>query len=202
MRSRHIPLREKRYEDKAPMIQRSDIHDVESLIAAARGGWRPTFLFFWGHTPKGASIGMHVLSQWWPAMFSINNQSYPTAEHYMMAEKARLFGDEETYAHILAAADPAQAKAFGRRVRGFDEQVWAAHRFQIAIRANTAKFEQNAELKDWLIGSGDAVLVEASPVDRIWGIGLAADDKRASHPDTWRGLNLLGFALMKVRAAL
>ena len=70
------------------------------------------------------------------------------------------------------------------------------------MRGNTAKFAQNPDLEEWLIGTGDVVLVEASPVDTIWGIGLAADDKRALDPRTWRGLNLLGFALMKVRAKL
>ena len=179
-----------------------DIRDTESLKAAVRSGWRPEFLFFWGHTPKHAEIGKHVLSQWWPATFSIDDQLYPTAEHYMMAQKAKLFGDEVTYLDILSAAGPAEAKALGRRVKGFNEEVWAAHRFQIAVRGNTAKFGQNASLEDWLIGTGNVVLAEASPVDRIWGIGLAADDKRASDPQTWRGLNLLGFALMEARAAL
>ena len=179
-----------------------EIFDVESLKRAVNTGWRAEFLFFWGHTPKDTTIGKHVLSQWWPATFSIDDQRYPTAEHYMMAQKARLFGDDETHVKILAAGTPSKAKAFGRRVRGFDEQRWMTHRFQIAVRGNTAKFAQNPELKDWLIGTGSLVLVEASPLDKIWGIGLAASDKRALDPRTWRGLNLLGFALMKVRAAL
>jgi ribA/ribD-fused uncharacterized protein len=179
-----------------------DSFDLESLKGAVRAGWRPEYLFFWGHTPKGAGPGKHVLSQWWPAAFAIDNQAYATAEHFMMAQKAKLFGDEETRAEILSARDPAEAKSLGRRVRGFDEQLWTAHRFQIAVRGNVAKFEQNAELKDWLLGTGSHVLVEASPVDRVWGIGLAVDDKRALDPETWRGLNLLGFALMKARATL
>ena len=184
------------------MNQSGDIHDVDSLMAAIRDGCRPTYLFFWGHTPNGPSLGKHVLSQWWPATFSLDDQSYPTAEHYMMAEKARLFGDADTCAQILATTDPARAKALGRQVRGFSDERWAKERVAIALRANTAKFGQNAGLKDWLIGTKDAVVVEASPVDRIWGIGLAADDKRATNPETWRGLNLLGFALMKVRSSL
>jgi ribA/ribD-fused uncharacterized protein len=85
-------------------------------------------------------------------------------------------------------------------VRGFNEEQWIAHRFQIAVRGNMAKFGQNPELKAWLLATGDAVLLEASPVDTIWGIGLAAADKRAHDPRTWRGLNLLGFA--RVRQAL
>jgi ribA/ribD-fused uncharacterized protein len=79
---------------------------------------------------------------------------------------------------------------------------WTAHRFQIAVRGNRAKFGQNAELKGWLLATGDAVLAEASPLDTIWGIGLAADDRRARDPRAWPGLNLLGFALMRVRQEL
>jgi ribA/ribD-fused uncharacterized protein len=178
------------------------VRDIESLRAAMRDGWRPQFLFFWGHTAEGAELGKHVLSQWWPAPFSIGDRLYPTAEHYMMAEKARLFGDATTLAQILSAAGPAEAKSLGRRVQGFDEEVWTKHRFEVAVRGNTAKFGQNAALKAWLVATGDAVLVEASPVDRIWGIGLAADAPRAGDPHAWRGLNLLGFALMQARAAL
>ena len=184
------------------MTHSSDIHDLGSLKTALRNGWQPTYLFFWGHTPKDTSVGKHVLSQWWPATFSIDDRSYPTAEHYMMAEKARLFGDAEMCAEILAAKEPAQAKSLGRKVRGFNEERWAEKRVSIAVRGNTAKFGQNADLKEWLIATKDAVLVEASPVNRVWGIGVSADDKRAGNPETWRGLNLLGFVLMKVRADL
>ena len=180
----------------------TDINDIASLRAAIAAGLRPTFLFFWGHTARDASVGKHVLSQWWPASFVIDGQEYPTAEHYMMAEKARLFGDEEARSQIIAATSPAQVKALGRKVRGFDEARWIANRFEIAQRGNVAKFNQNPELKDWLVNTSPMVLVEASPVDTIWGMGLAADDKRASDPHQWRGLNLLGFALMQVRAAL
>ena len=98
--------------------------------------------------------------------------------------------------------DAADVKALGRKVRGFGEERWVDKRFEIALRGNLAKFSQNPELRDWLIGTSPAVLVEASPVDTIWGIGLAADDKRASDPAKWRGLNLLGFVLMKARDQL
>jgi ribA/ribD-fused uncharacterized protein len=183
-------------------MSQSNIDDVDSLRAAIAAGVRPTFLFFWGHTAKEASVGKHVLSQWWPARFTVDGQAYPTAEHYMMAEKARLFGDDIARAEIIAAQSPAEVKALGRTVRGFDDERWVEHRFAIALRGNIAKFSQNPELRDWLIGTSPAVLVEASPVDTIWGIGLAAEDKRARDPAKWRGLNLLGFALMKARDQL
>src|SRR5262245_26085466 len=94
-------------------------HDLESLRARVRAGWEPRFLPFWGHRGRGASVGKECLSQWYPAPFSAGGVSYATAEHYMMAAKARLFGDEEMVEKVLAAPDPATAKKLGRRVRGF-----------------------------------------------------------------------------------
>jgi len=179
-----------------------NIFDLETLKSTIQNGWHPEFLFFWGHTAKDARIGKHVLSQWWPAAFCVEGHRYATAEHYMMAEKAKLFGDNQVFTAILAAESPSKAKTLGRKVRNFDEEIWSNHRFDIAVSGNTAKFEQNTELGDWLLGTGNQVLVEASPRDKIWGIGLAADDERALDPKTWRGLNLLGFALMRARTAL
>ena len=178
------------------------IDDLEALKRAIGSGWAPEFLFFWGHTAKDQRIGKHVLSQWWPAVFSLDGRTYASAEHYMMVQKAELFGDQETLAAILSSTSPSQAKNLGRRVRGFNEERWIAHRYDAAVRGNLAKFSQNPELGHWLLATGDTVLVEASPVDSIWGIGLAADDARAHDPRAWPGLNLLGFALMKARHAL
>lgn len=95
-----------------------------------------------------------------------------------------------------------QAKAFGREVRGFDEKAWTEHRLEIVVAGNTAKFSQHEELGRFLVETGDRVLVEASPLDRVWGIGLTADDPRASDPAQWLGLNLLGVALTEVRSKL
>jgi ribA/ribD-fused uncharacterized protein len=178
------------------------VGDVEALKRAIGSGWTPEFLFFWGHTAKDQRIGKHVLSQWWSAAFSVDGRTYASAEQYMMAQKAELFGDQETLAAILDSSSPAQAKSLGRRVRGFDEERWIAHRYDTAVRGNLAKFGQNRELARWLLATGDTVLVEASPVDSIWGIGLAADDRRARDPHSWLGLNLLGFALMQARHTL
>ena len=90
----------------------------------------------------------------------------------------------------------------GREVRGFDDARWCEARFEIVVQGNLAKFSQHPALGDYLLSTRDQVLVEASPVDRIWGIGLAADDTKASRPEQWRGLNLLGYALMEVRDRL
>ncbi|KUP95736.1 NADAR family protein [Thermobifida cellulosilytica] len=177
--------------------------DVAALARAQEEGEPLRFLFFWGHQPpRGGGVGKGCLSQWWEAPFTVAGEVYPTAEHYMMAEKARLFGDEATRRRVLEAPHPRAAKELGRRVRGFAEEVWAEHRYAVVVRGNRAKFTQNPDLGAFLAGTGDRVLVEASPVDRIWGIGLAADDERAATVAQWRGLNLLGFALMDVREEL
>ncbi|MCE6997517.1 NADAR family protein [Saccharothrix sp. S26] len=161
------------------------------------------YLFFWGHRARpGAPAGKHCLSQWWEAPFTVDGLTYPTAEHFMMWGKARLFDDAETAERVLAARTPGEAKALGRRVRGFTEDAWVAHRLEIVVRGNLAKFGAHDDLRAFLLGTGDRVLVEASPLDRVWGIGLAADDERAADPATWLGLNLLGEALMEVRARL
>ena len=176
---------------------------MADLVAATARGERPDFLFFWGHRPPpGGGLGRGCLSQWWPCSFEVDGQRYPSAEHFMMVGKARLFGDEATARLILAGPDPGRAKALGRRVAGFDQARWRAERSAIVVRGNLAKFSQDGTLSDWLVATGGKVLVEASPVDRIWGIGLAADDERARRPAEWRGLNLLGFALMDVRDQL
>ena len=161
------------------------------------------FLFFWGYQVRDdGQLGPSCLSQWWPAEFTVDGLPYPTAEHYMMAEKARLFGDDEVLERVLQAAEPSQAKALGRKVSGFDSTRWEARRLEIVIAGNLAKFGQHADLRAYLLGTSPKRLVEASPVDRIWGIGLAADDPRASDPSQWQGLNLLGEALMRVREKL
>jgi ribA/ribD-fused uncharacterized protein len=179
------------------------VRDRGDLIEAVRSGARPKYVFFWGHKPlAGGAIGKPCFSQWWSAPFEVDGVRYATAEHFMMAEKARLFGDEETRARILAAPGPAAAKQLGRSVRRFDGDRWEAERFGIVVRGNLAKFGQHPPLREFLLETRSRVLVEASPVDRIWGIGLAADDARAENPEQWRGLNLLGFALMEVRARL
>jgi ribA/ribD-fused uncharacterized protein len=120
----------------------------------------------------------------------------------MMAEKARIFDDVEARAEILATPDPAQQKRLGRRVRRYDEATWVRSRFDIVTAGNIAKFSQGRRLGDYLCATGDAILVEASPTDVIWGIGLAAQDPGATTPSAWRGENLLGFALMRARAFL
>ncbi|TDQ04577.1 NADAR family protein [Labedaea rhizosphaerae] len=176
---------------------------VAELVRREAAGENIEYVRFWGHRPrKDGRIGTACLSQWWPAAFVVGGERFATAEHFMMVGKARLFGDEEAAMKILETDEPAAAKKLGRTVRGFDDETWQAAAFDIVVRGNLAKFDQHDDLGKFLVGTGDAVLVEASPVDPVWGIGLAADDPRATTPSTWRGTNLLGFALMEVRDRL
>lgn len=176
---------------------------LEELQRRHQAGERFDFLHFWGHRPPhDGSVSKSCLSQWFDAPFELEGIRYPTAEHFMMAAKARLFDDSPALERVLAAPTPGEAKAAGRRVTGFDDETWRQHRVAAVCQGNLAKFRQHAALRDYLLRSGDTILVEASPVDRIWGIGLAADDPGADNPACWRGPNLLGFALMDVRRLL
>ncbi|WP_215449226.1 NADAR family protein [Streptomyces sp. ATCC 21386] len=179
------------------------IDSWDTLTEAVRTGARVKYLHFWGHRPlPDGRIGASCLSQWWPSPFTVDGVEYGTAEHWMMASKARLFGDPEAERKAVAASSPAQAKKIGRLVRGFDEALWERERFGIVVEGSVHKFAADAGLRAFLVGTGHRVLVEASPVDRVWGIGLAADDERAMDPARWRGPNLLGFALMAARERL
>jgi ribA/ribD-fused uncharacterized protein len=184
-------------------VSAADARTVDELLGSVLDGGQPDFLTFWGHRPPSAGgVGKGCLSQWWPVTFTVDGLAYCSAEHFMMAGKALLFGDAETAERIRQAPHPGAAKALGREVRGFDEQRWADRRFDLVVAGNLAKFGQHQDLRDFLLGTGRKVLVEASPRDAIWGIGLAADDDQAASPENWPGLNLLGFALMEVRHQL
>lgn len=164
---------------------------------------RVKFIFFWGHQPSAdGQLTASCLSQWWPSPFEVDGERYATAEHYMMAAKAQIFGDEQMRGHILRAQSPAEAKKLGRKVKGFDGATWDAHKVRVVTEASVAKFGSDPALRSYLLGTGTRVLVEASPVDRIWGVGLSADDPKISNPQLWRGENLLGFALMSARETL
>ncbi|GGN76685.1 hypothetical protein GCM10011579_058060 [Streptomyces albiflavescens] len=192
------------------------IDSWEALVSAVHSGARVKYLHFWGHRPRpDGRVSASCLSQWWPSPFVVDDVEYATAEHWMMASKARLFGDEEAERAVLAASNPALAKKAGRLVRGFDEAIWERERFGIVVEGSVHKFAAHTDLREFLLGTGERsemgvppaeswgrVLVEASPMDRVWGIGLAADDERASDPERWRGPNLLGFALMEARERL
>lgn len=178
------------------------MYDLDWLIQLTNNGDPVDYLFFWGHTYQAGAVGKASLSQWYPAPFTVGDITYHSAEHWMMVGKARLFGDLTAYERIVMNTSPAEVKTLGRQIVGFDEARWSEVKYAIVRDGNLEKFSQNQALRDYLLSTGDKVIVEASPTDRIWGIGLTQDDPLARDPRTWRGQNLLGFALMEVRHTL
>lgn len=177
-------------------------YDVQTIREQFRQGARMSFIIFWGHRRKGPGIDASCFSQWYPSPFSEDGVTYATAEQYMMAHKAMLFGDDEMLAQIMASLDPSVCKKLGRLVGDFTPQVWDSHKRDIVVQASKLKFSQHQGMRTFLLNTRSAVLVEASPYDRIWGIGLVQEDARSRNPLSWRGENLLGFALMEARDAL
>jgi ribA/ribD-fused uncharacterized protein len=152
------------------------------------------FTFFW--------MNESPFSQWHPSVFEWRGHRFLCAEQSMMYGKATLFGDEEIAARILQASTPKEHKALGRQVRGFEGSLWERERERIVYEGNHAKFTQNPALLAALLATAGTRLVEASPLDRIWGVGLAEEDPRIQDPSQWRGLNLLGEVLTRLREDL
>ena len=147
------------------------------------------FYFFWKHR----------LSQWHMSNFVINGTVFVCAEQYMMYSKSLLFNDLETSYKIMDSRNPHEHQKLGRVVKNFDLNVWNENARKIVYTGNYARFTQNEDDKELLLSTGDKTCVEASPVDKIWGIGLAATDPRALNRATWRGRNWLGEVLTQVR---
>ena len=148
------------------------------------------FIFFWSGP----------FSQWAPSPFTINGITYNCAEQYMMVEKARLFGDEVRESLIMSNSDPALQQRLGRQVVGYEQAIWDAHCKFAVLTASRAKYAQHEPSGKALLATPKGrILVEASPHDRRWGIGLTRDDRRAKKRSTWRGTNWLGEILTRVR---
>jgi len=147
------------------------------------------FTFFWSGP----------FSNWHPSPFKINGVVYNCSEQLMMAEKARMFGDDVALNRIMNAVDPSDQKRYGRCVNNFNKEQWDAAARDIVFKGCYAKFTQNQDLKQALLATAGTTLVEASPQDCIWGIGLHKSDPKAKNRDTWRGTNWLGETLTKVR---
>ena len=160
-------------------VTAADARTVDKLLSAIRDGGQPKYLLFWGHQPPPAGgTGKDCLSQSWPAAFTVDGVSYPTAEHYMMAAKARLSGDTESAAQILAAPHPGAAKALGRQVRGFDEQRWEQRRFDVVVAGNLAKFGQPQLRTSWPAPAAGSW----SRLPRGPDLGHRADRRRRAGP--------------------
>ena len=150
------------------------------------------YVFFWGGT----------FSQWCPSEFTIEGVTYNCAEQYMMAKKAMLFNDSNAYEQIMKTSHPSTQKAIGRKVKGFNKEAWEKVCRGYVYDANYAKFTQNPKMLKELMDTGDREIVEASPEDKIWGIGLHESDARVHDKSQWQGTNWLGEAIMNVRKTL
>lgn len=186
-------------------IQPHEARTIEELVGVWNTGVVPELICFWGHTElEPGVVGKECLSQWVPSPFTdpATSLTFKTAEHWMMAMKAALFNDQESFNRIMDCETPHEAKALGRKVKNFDEQLWTEESYKVVVQGNLLKFGQNKNMGQYLRLTGDRVLVEASPYDRIWGVGMRASDVTYHHPQDWKGMNKLGFALMEVRATL
>lgn len=141
-----------------------------------------------------------IFSQWTPSRIVVDGVSYNCNEQYMMASKAMLFGDDKMYVKIMEAENPSLQKAYGRQVAKFDSAKWNEISRLVVYRANLAKFTQNCNNYKYLMETGDKIIVEASPEDKIWGIGLHASHPDAWDTEKWQGTNWLGEAIMQVRS--
>ena len=154
---------------------------------------RNNIIAFWKITEPN-----RIFSNWYPIAVG----DFKTAEHALMYKKAELFKDWDIANKIKQCNSSKEAKALGRLVKNFDSVIWDQNKERIMIEILKIKFSTHDTLKSILLGTGDKILVEASPVDNIWGAGVAADDDLLCFPDKWPGQNLLGFCLMHIRDLL
>lgn len=155
-----------------------------------------SYLFFWKPKEKNG-----YLSQWYSAEMYIGGTKYANCEQYMMAQKAILFNDKDIYHKIMITTNPSVIKNLGRKIKNFDEEIWDLHKKRIIFEGNFAKFSQNNNLLEKLLETKELILAEASPYDRIYGIGMKVDDPNIQDTSKW-GDNLLGCTLMNVRNLL
>lgn len=180
-----------RDEDQAEIDRASGKKKGNSMRPSAR---QLPFVFFWKDNEENG-----YLSNWYRRKFVIDDFEYLHVEQYMMAQKAKLFHDSARYTAILRATNPWECKDLGRQVTPFDAKTWNAVKYDVVKDGNRAKYEQNPDLKKLLLATGNAVLAEASPKDKVWGIGLDAQTAASTDMSEWPGQGLLGLALMELR---
>ena len=153
-----------------------------------------THYFFWS--------GQSLFSNWTDTLFVWNNRKLHNAETGMMIQKALLFKDMPAVKRMMIHQNPRLVKHIGRTVENFDKDIWHEKCVDLVVEILLCKFSQNADCKEELLSSGNKVIVESSVYDNIWGIGLATNDDRILDEANWKGLNLLGEALMKTRTLI
>lgn len=175
-------------------------YNIDYAIESVNNG--NNIIPFW--KTHGSNIDEGCLCQWYKCKFydPMDDIEYCCTEQFMMAQKANLFGDEESMIKIINETNPANIQKLGRLVKNFDPVKWDKFKYYIVVNGNIRKFEQNPKLKEYLLSTDDSILVEASPYDKIWGVGISEDNDDIWYPEYWKGQNLLGFALMEVRKML
>jgi ribA/ribD-fused uncharacterized protein len=143
-----------------------------------------------------------IYSQWHKAPMTIDGVQYNCCEQYMMHQKALTFGDLEIAEEVLQTSNPKDQKGLGRQIKSFNKDKWDSVCLGIVYKGNLEKFRQNPDLLAELLSTGDRLLVEASPFDKIWGIGMAEEDPGVDDPANWKGLNLLGWSITLVKQQL
>jgi ribA/ribD-fused uncharacterized protein len=175
-------------------------YDLTWLKQQYDSGVQPEFLFFTEMTAtQNTAAAQMMLAQWYPSSFSVEGDEYLHAAHWMMVQKAKLFDDYESATSLLTLRDDREIRSRGRKIAGFDQRRWDDNKYSIVVLGNLHKFSQHQALRAYISGTHPLVLTEANPDDRVWGIGMRENAPGATNPHLWKGLNLLGFALMEVR---
>lgn len=178
------------------------IYDMNWLKEQIKYGKTFDYIFFWGADNSNRGNTKGIYSQWRSSKFIVDGETFANTEQFMMAAKARIFGDEETRKKIMSTNIPKEIKALGREVKNFDKDIWDDECRKVVLLGNYYKFSQNEDLKKYLLETKDAILVEASPYDSIWGIAMSEEDPEIKNPLNWKGTNYLGFCIMTVRDIL
>lgn len=178
-----------------------DFYDVRSFVDSKA---QEAFYNVWGEQVRFHKLTpfyhtAHPFSQWHKVSFSDGKYRFSSAEQYMMFQKAILFGDNQTAMQILKTSNPRKQKQLGREIQGFNQSTWDKEKKSIVYKGNYLKFTQNAELLEALLATQGTLLVEASPTDKIWGVGMGLDTPELYIPSKWKGENLLGFILTQLR---
>lgn len=189
--------------DKKALVDcshRNHILTTNDICKRYDSGESLRFVFFGEcHSEFTDSVGKECFSRWYSLAFEIEGKSFFCIEQYMMAEKACFFDDEECERRIMNNNDIEDITLLGQQIKIFDGFLWDNYKKDVIRQGNVAKFADNKELFEFLISTDDAILVEATPYDVVWGIGMREGDQGIDNPHNWKGENILGFTLMKIR---
>ncbi|MCQ2816603.1 MAG: NADAR family protein [archaeon] len=182
------------------MRRRNELNTRTYDVDWAKNQTGKEYVLFYGYHEKGQGVSKACLSQWYQCSFKVDNVNFTSSLQFLMYQKASYFNDDEGKNKIINETEPKKIKALGKTIKNFQHEAWKTVSEEIAIEGNFYKFYQNEELKSFLLGTGDKILVEANPHDNKWGIALSSDESdKCKDPNQWKGKNLTGFTLMEVR---